>query len=72
VKPSLQIVLNVALVKNVAELRGNGGTASLVLLPHEPRTYTALESNEQRIYEMLRWFDKYVKNAPPRAQTAVR
>jgi dipeptidyl aminopeptidase/acylaminoacyl peptidase len=26
-----------------------------------------MESNEQLIYEMLRWFDKYVKNAPPRA-----
>jgi dipeptidyl aminopeptidase/acylaminoacyl peptidase len=25
-----------------------------------------MESNEQLIYEMLRWFDKYVKNAPPR------
>jgi hypothetical protein len=23
-----------------------------------------MESNEQLIYEMLRWFDKYVKNAP--------
>jgi dipeptidyl aminopeptidase/acylaminoacyl peptidase len=26
-----------------------------------------MESNEQLVYEMLRWFDKYVKNAPPRA-----
>jgi hypothetical protein len=26
-----------------------------------------MESNEQLIYEMLRWFDKYVKNAPPRS-----
>jgi len=48
-------------------IRGNGGTARLVLLPHEPHWYTAMESNEQLIYEMLRWFDKYVKNAPPRA-----
>ena len=47
-------------------IRGNGGTTRLVLLPHEPHWYTALESNEQLIYEMLRWFDKYVKNAPPR------
>jgi dipeptidyl aminopeptidase/acylaminoacyl peptidase len=45
-------------------LRGNGGTTRLVMLPHEPHWYTALESNEQQIYEMLRWFDKYVKNAP--------
>ncbi len=48
-------------------IRGNGGTTRLVMLPHEPHWYTALESNEQEIYEMLRWFDKYVKNAPPRA-----
>jgi len=25
-----------------------------------------MESNEQEVYEMLRWFDKYVKNAPAR------
>jgi dipeptidyl aminopeptidase/acylaminoacyl peptidase len=47
-------------------IRGNGGTARLVLLPHEPHWYTAMESNEQLIYEMIRWFDKYVKNAPKR------
>jgi len=47
-------------------IRGNGGTARLVMLPHEPHWYTATESNEQLIYEMLRWFDKYVNNAPPR------
>ena len=46
-------------------IRGNGGTARLVILPHEPHWYTAMESNEQLVYEMLRWFDKYVKNAPP-------
>jgi dipeptidyl aminopeptidase/acylaminoacyl peptidase len=59
-------------IKLYEAIRGNGGTARLVLLPHEPHTYTAMESNEQLIYEMLRWFDKYVKNAPPRAQTAAR
>jgi dipeptidyl aminopeptidase/acylaminoacyl peptidase len=47
-------------------IRGNGGTARLVLLPHEPHWYSAMESNEQLAYEELRWFDKYVKNAPPR------
>jgi hypothetical protein len=26
-----------------------------------------MESNEQEVYEMLRWFDKYVKDAPPRS-----
>jgi dipeptidyl aminopeptidase/acylaminoacyl peptidase len=53
-------------------IRGNGGTTRLVLLPHEPHWYTAMESNEQLVYEMLRWFDKYVKNAPPRTETAAR
>ena len=47
-------------------IRGNGGTTRLVMLPHEPHWYSAMESNEQLIYEMLRWFDKYVKNAPLR------
>jgi dipeptidyl aminopeptidase/acylaminoacyl peptidase len=54
-------------VKLYEAIRGNGGTARLVMLPHEPHWYTALESNEQLVYEMLRWFDKYVKNAPPRS-----
>ena len=26
-----------------------------------------MESQEQQIYEMVRWFDMYVKNAAPRA-----
>ena len=47
-------------------IRGNGGTARLVMLPHEPHWYSAMESNEQLIYEMLRWFDRYVKEAAPR------
>jgi len=50
-------------------IRGNGGTTRLVLLPHEPHWYSAMESNEQLVYEMVRWFDKYVKNAPPRTVT---
>jgi len=51
-------------------VRGNGGTTRLVLLPHEPHHYAARESNEQVVYEMLNWFDKYVKNAPPRSTPA--
>jgi dipeptidyl aminopeptidase/acylaminoacyl peptidase len=47
-------------------VRGNGGTARLVMLPHEPHWYTAMESNQQEVYEMLRWFDTYVKNATSR------
>jgi dipeptidyl aminopeptidase/acylaminoacyl peptidase len=53
-------------VKLYEAIRGNGGTARLVLLPHEPHWYTALESNEQEVFEMVQWFDKYVKNAPAR------
>jgi dipeptidyl aminopeptidase/acylaminoacyl peptidase len=48
-------------------IRGNGGTARLVMLPHEPHWYSAMESQEQQIYEMVRWFDLYVKNAAPKA-----
>jgi dipeptidyl aminopeptidase/acylaminoacyl peptidase len=59
-------------IKLYEAIRGNGGTSRLVLLPHEPHWYSAMESNEQLVYEMLRWFDKYVRNAPPRAQTAAR
>jgi len=53
-------------------IRGNGGTTRLVVLPHEPHWYTAMESNEQLVYEMLRWFDKYVKDAPPRPAAGTR
>ena len=52
-------------VKLYEALRGNGGTTRLVMLPYEPHWYAARESNEQLVYEMLRWFDKYVKNAAP-------
>ena len=51
-------------------IRGNGGVTRLVMLPHEPHWYAAMESNEQLVYEMLRWFDSYVKNAPPRTPAA--
>jgi dipeptidyl aminopeptidase/acylaminoacyl peptidase len=48
-------------------IRGNGGTTRLVMLPHEPHWYSAMESQEQLAYEMQRWFDKYVKDAKPRS-----
>lgn len=44
-------------------IRGNGGITRLVMLPNEPHWYTALESNETLVQEMLAWFDTYVKNA---------
>lgn len=48
-------------------IRGNGGTTRLVMLPFEPHWYTAKESQEHVAAEMLAWFDRWVKNAPPRA-----
>jgi len=57
-------------VKLYEAIRGNGGTARLVMLPHEPHWYAAMESNEQLAYEQLRWFDTYVKHAPPREKAA--
>jgi len=49
-------------------LRGIGKTVRLCMLPYESHGYTALESTEHVLYEMLSWFDGYVKNAPPRAK----
>ena len=43
-------------------VRGNAGTARLVMLPHESHGYSAKESIEHVLYEMVTWFDKYVKN----------
>jgi dipeptidyl aminopeptidase/acylaminoacyl peptidase len=49
-----------------AAIQGNGGTARLVMLPFEAHGYSAKESTEHTLYEMVQWFDKYVKNAKPR------
>ncbi|MGI9107980.1 MAG: prolyl oligopeptidase family serine peptidase [Pyrinomonadaceae bacterium] len=49
-------------------VRGTGGTVRLVMLPLESHGYAARETTEHVLYEMLGWFDKYVKNAPPRAK----
>ena len=53
-------------------LRGVGGTARLVMLPLESHGYAARQSVEQTLYEMVSWFDKYVKNGPPRAGEAAK
>ncbi len=42
-------------------VRGNGGTARYVVLPHESHGYAARESVEHALYEMIGWFDRYVK-----------
>ncbi len=47
-------------------IRGNGGTVRLVFLPFESHGYSARESTEHTLWEMITWFDKWVKNAAPR------
>jgi dipeptidyl aminopeptidase/acylaminoacyl peptidase len=47
-------------------VRGSGGTARLVLLPHEDHGYRALETIEHVLWEQITWFDRHVKNAEPR------
>src|SRR5262249_47227700 len=51
-------------------VRGNGGTARLVMLPFESHAYLARESVEHTLYEMLAWFDRYLKEATPQSQKA--
>lgn len=47
-------------------IRGTGGTARLVMLPLDSHIYLTRESVDHTLYETLTWFDRYVKNAPPR------
>ncbi len=49
-----------------AAISGTGGTARLVMLPFESHGYSARESVEHTLYEMISWFDRYVKNAKPK------
>ena len=49
-----------------AAISGMGGTARLVMLPLEAHGYIAKETTEHVLWEMINWFDKYVKNAKPR------
>ena len=44
-------------------VRGSGGTARLVLLPHEDHGYRAVESIEHVLWEQLEWFEEYLKGA---------
>ena len=52
-----------------AALKGHGATVRLVMLPNEAHGYAARETLLHVIAERLNWFDKYVKNAQPRATT---
>ncbi len=50
-----------------AAIKGLGGTARLVMLPNEAHGYVGRESVLHTLAEMIDWFDRYVKNAPPRS-----
>jgi dipeptidyl aminopeptidase/acylaminoacyl peptidase len=52
-------------------LKGTGGTARWVVLPHEAHGYAARESVLHVLAEQIEWFDKHVKNAKPRGGVAV-
>jgi dipeptidyl aminopeptidase/acylaminoacyl peptidase len=43
-------------------LQGLGGTARMVILPHESHGYQARESVLHLLYESFRWFDLHVKH----------
>jgi len=43
-------------------LKGLGGTARLVILPHESHGYTARESIMHMLWETDQWLEKYVKH----------
>ena len=43
-------------------IKGNGGTAKLVLLPYEGHSYQARRSGLHVLAEMIEWFDRFVKN----------
>lgn len=46
-----------------AAVKGTGGTARLVMLPHESHGYRGRESVLHTLAEMVEWFDAHVKNA---------
>ena len=50
-------------------IRGNGGTARLVLLPYEAHGYRARESVLHTLAEMLEWGERWTRETPPEAGT---
>ena len=46
-------------------IKGNGGLVRYVQLPYEAHGYLARESVEDTLWEMVTWFDHWVKNAKP-------
>ena len=53
-----------------AAIKGNGGVVRYVTLPYEPHGYIGRESVEHVQWEMVHWFDQWVKNPKPAQNTA--
>ncbi|MEO0907057.1 MAG: prolyl oligopeptidase family serine peptidase [Pseudomonadota bacterium] len=53
-----------------AAVKGNGGTARLVMLPYESHGYRGRESVLHTLAEMFDWFETHVKNADVSASSA--
>ena len=51
-------------------VRGNGGTVRLVFLPFEAHGYRGKETIEDVLWEKFSWFNRYVKDPPPRTSTS--
>ncbi|MDX6529631.1 MAG: hypothetical protein QOH41_1921 [Blastocatellia bacterium] len=49
-------------------LKGQGATVRYVTLPFEAHGYAGRETLLHILAERISWFDKYVKNAPPRSK----
>jgi dipeptidyl aminopeptidase/acylaminoacyl peptidase len=49
-------------------LKGQGATVRYVTLPFEAHGYAGRETLLHVLAERINWFDKYVKNAPPRVK----
>jgi dipeptidyl aminopeptidase/acylaminoacyl peptidase len=50
-------------------MRGIGKTVRLVMLPYEGHSCAARETTEHVLFELLSWFDRFVKHAEPRPAT---
>jgi len=51
-------------------VKGLGGTIRYVTYPHEQHGYRGRETVLDALYQQFEWFDRWVKNAPPRHETA--
>jgi len=53
-------------------IKGKRGTVRYVTLPYEAHGYVGLESVEHTLWEMLTWYNLWVKNAPASASVTAK